>query len=146
VRLTITPEIRGQNQQQRELWMLRSFPEGKRNCFKISAERGSKYLIRTLFLYGNYDDQNFLPQFGLLLGTNKWATVDIKDESSPQFEEIIHVPSLDYVQICLVDTGNGTPFITTIEFRTLKNHTYVTQYGSLKLIKRYDLGSDIAYR
>jgi len=146
VRLTISPEIRKQNQLLQQLWRLRSFPEGKRNCFKISVDRGSKYLIRTIFLYGNYDDQNILAQFDLLLGTNKWATVDIKNASNPQFEEIIHVPSLDYVQICLVDTDNGTPFISTIEFRTLKNHTYVTQYGSLKVIKRYDLGSDIIYR
>ncbi|KAK8469754.1 hypothetical protein PHAVU_005G164400, partial [Phaseolus vulgaris] len=87
-----------------------------------------------------------LPHFDLLLGANKWATVNINNASNPQLEEIIHVPSLDYVQICLVDTGHGTPFITTIEFRTLKNHTYVTQYGSLKLYLRNDFGSDIIYR
>ncbi|XP_068500743.1 LRR receptor-like serine/threonine-protein kinase IOS1 [Phaseolus vulgaris] len=125
---------------------LRSFPEGKRNCYKINVTRGSKYLIRTTFLYGNYDGRNMLPHFDLLLGANKWATVNINNASNPQLEEIIHVPSLDYVQICLVDTGHGTPFITTIEFRTLKNHTYVTQYGSLKLYLRNDFGSDIIYR
>jgi len=144
VRGTISSEISRQTQQQ--LSRLRRFPEGNKNCYKISVTRGSKYLIRTLFLYGNYDGQNIPPQFDLLLEANKWATVNISNASNPEFEEIIHVPSLDYVQICLVDTGHGTPFITTIEFITLKNNTYVTQYGSLKLYLRNDFGSNIIYR
>ncbi|XP_014499511.1 putative leucine-rich repeat receptor-like protein kinase At2g19210 [Vigna radiata var. radiata] len=128
----------------RQLWRLRSFPEGKRNCYKINVTRGSKYFIRTTFLYGNYDGRNMLPEFDLLLGPNRWDTVTIFKASNDQSNEIIHIPSLDYVQICLVDTGNGTPFITTIEFRTLKNDTYVTQFGSLELYNflRCDLGSN----
>ncbi|XP_047153304.1 LRR receptor-like serine/threonine-protein kinase IOS1 [Vigna umbellata] len=132
----------------RQLWRLRSFPEGERNCYKISVTRASKYLIRTTFLYGNYDGRNMLPQFDLLLGPNHWDTVTINDESGQYHKEIIHVPSMDYVQICLVDTGNGTPFITAIEFRTLNNDTYVTQFGSLQLYNylRCDLGSNTIHR
>jgi len=133
---------------ERQLWRQRSFPEGKRNCYKISVTRGSKYLIRTVFLYGNYDGRNMPPEFDLLLGANMWDRVSIYYASIDQSNEIIHVPSQDYVQICLVDTGNGTPFITAIEFRTLKNDTYVTPFGSLKLHNhmRYDLGSNRSYR
>ncbi|XP_047158994.1 putative leucine-rich repeat receptor-like protein kinase At2g19210 [Vigna umbellata] len=133
---------------QRQLRRLRSFPEGKRNCYKINVTGGSKYLIRTVFLYGNYDGRNMLPQFDLLLGPNHWDTVFIYNAFIYQSNEIIHVPLLDFVQICLVNTGYGTPFITAIEFRTLKNDTYVTQFGSLELYKwmRCDLGSRKAYR
>jgi len=84
--------------------------------------------------------------FDLLLGANLWSTVTIDDASSGQSNEIIHVPSLDFVQICLVNTGSGTPFITAIEFRTLKNDTYVTESGSLQSSLRWDLGSNISYR
>ncbi|ESW22565.1 hypothetical protein PHAVU_005G163800 [Phaseolus vulgaris] len=132
--------------QQQYMWRLRSFPEGKRNCYKISITRGSKYLIRTTFLYGNYDGRNMLPMFDLLLGTNLWDTVTIKNAFMDQSNEIIHVPSLDFIQICLVNTGNGTPFITAIELRTLKNDTYVTESISLELYNRFDLGSNRGYR
>ncbi|KOM44460.1 hypothetical protein LR48_Vigan05g206500 [Vigna angularis] len=145
---TIASEELKRRSSQRQLWRLRSFPEGKRNCYKISVTGGSKYLIRTTFLYGNYDGRNMLPEFDLLLGPNSWDTVTIFNASRFQSYEIIHVPSLDFVQICLVNTGNGTPFITAIEFRTLKNEAYVTQFGSLELYKnwRCDLGSDMIYR
>ncbi|ESW22550.1 hypothetical protein PHAVU_005G162400 [Phaseolus vulgaris] len=145
VRGTITSEETSTHTQ-RQLWRLRSFPEGKRNCYKISVTRGSKYLIRTSFLYGNYDGRNISPQFDILLGANLWATVTIKNASITQFNEIIHVPSLDFVQICLVNTGNGTPFITVIELRTLKNDIYVTESGSLEYYLRCDLGSNTAHR
>ncbi|KAK7261756.1 hypothetical protein RIF29_28075 [Crotalaria pallida] len=126
---------------QRQVWNLRSFPEGIRNCYKINITRGSKYLIRANFLYGNYDGLNKLPKFDLLLGANWWATVNIEVAIDYQFNEIIHIPSLDYVQICLANTGAGTPFISSIELRTLKNITYVTQIGSLEHYLRWDLGS-----
>ena len=89
-----------------------------------------------------------LPQFDLLLGANKWDTVTINNASIDEVYEIIHIPSLDFVQICLVNTGNGTPFITAIEFRTLKNDTYVTESVSLELYNylRCDLGSNRGYR
>ncbi|XP_017424520.1 LRR receptor-like serine/threonine-protein kinase IOS1 [Vigna angularis] len=143
---TISSEETSRRSSQRQLWRLRSFPEGKRNCYKISVTKASKYLIRTSFLYGNYDGRNMLPQFDLLLGPNHWVTVTIFNASTDQFNEIIHVPSMDYVQICLVDTGNGTPFISVIELRTLKNDTYVTQFGSLEFYLRCDLGSNTSYR
>ncbi|XP_047147959.1 probable LRR receptor-like serine/threonine-protein kinase At1g51880 [Vigna umbellata] len=143
----ISSEKTSRRSSQRQLWRLRSFPEGKRNCYKISVTKASKYLIRTSFLYGNYDGRNMLPQFDLLLGPNHWVTVTIFNASKDKLKEIIHVPSMDYVQICLVDTGNGTPFISVIELRTLKNDTYVTQFGSLQLYNylRCDLGSNTSY-
>ncbi|KAH1068620.1 hypothetical protein GYH30_006273 [Glycine max] len=50
---TIVSELR--NDYQRTYESVRSFPEGKRNCYKINITRGSKYLIKAGFLYGNYD-------------------------------------------------------------------------------------------
>ncbi|KAL2332309.1 hypothetical protein Fmac_019890 [Flemingia macrophylla] len=144
---TVVSELK--NDYQRQLWTVRSFPEGKRNCYKINIISGSRYLIRASFLYGSYDGLNKLPEFDLLLGANWWETVTIYNGSAYLASEIIYVPSLDYVEICLVDTGHGTPFISAIEFRTLKKDTYVTQFGSLQLYGRCDLGTnttDKAYR
>ncbi|KAI9079197.1 hypothetical protein K1719_038802 [Acacia pycnantha] len=144
VRNSITSEL--QNKYKRQGWTLRSFPQGKRNCYRINITSGSKYLIRASFVYGNYDGQNGLPRFDLHLGPNLWKTVEITNSSREVYPEIIHVPSLDHIQICLVDTGSGTPFISVIELRTLMNDTYVTQFGSLSLYFRYDLGSNKTYR
>ena len=94
----------------------------------------------------NYDGQNIPPQFDLLLGANLWDTVIIEKASITRNKEIIHVPLQDFVQICLVNTGKGTPFITAIELRTLKNDTYVTESGSLLSYMRCDLGPNRNYR
>ncbi|KAL2332318.1 hypothetical protein Fmac_019899 [Flemingia macrophylla] len=145
---SVVSELKSTYQQQ--MWTLRSFPVGKRNCFKVNITRGSRYLIRTNFLYGNYDGLNKLPDFDLHLGPNRWDTVTIQNASTDVYYEIIHVPSLDYIQLCLADTGNGTPFISSIEIRTLKNDTYVAQFGSaLQLYRRCDIGANTtvgAYR
>ncbi|XP_027344323.1 LRR receptor-like serine/threonine-protein kinase IOS1 [Abrus precatorius] len=131
---------------QRQMWHLRSFPEGIRNCYKINIKRGSKYLIRANFLYGNYDGLNKLPKFDILIGPNRWDSVNIESASTDVEMEIIHVPSLDYVHICLVNTNSGIPFISSLELRPLKNDLYVTVSGSLETYSRWDLGSNIYYR
>ncbi|KAJ4717965.1 protein kinase family protein [Melia azedarach] len=43
--------------------------------------------------------------------------------------------------ICLANTGSGTPFISALELRALKNSSYSTQSGSLLLFFRLDIGS-----
>ncbi|KAK7844125.1 putative leucine-rich repeat receptor-like protein kinase [Quercus suber] len=126
---------------QQQAWDLRSFPQGIRNCYNINIMQGTKYLIRGTFFYGNYDGLSKLPQFNLHLGVNKWDTVKIENVSVVVIKELIHVPSQNYLQVCLVNTGLGMPFISAIELRPLNNKTYVTISGSLALFSRYDLGS-----
>jgi hypothetical protein len=107
---------------------VRSFPSGVRNCYKINVTSGTKYLIKAYFYYGNYDNLNQPPQFDLLLGANFWDTLKFPNASLLIYiwSEIIYTPSLDYIQPCLVNTGNGTPFISAIELRPLNNTIYVT--------------------
>ena len=135
----------------RQFSYVRSFPSGMRNCYRINVSNGTLYLIRASFLYGNYDGLNVLPQFDLHLGANLWDTVKFTDASLIMNSELIHSPSLDYIQLCLVNTGTGTPFISAIELRTLKNDTYsisTQSVGSLARFLRYDLGSitNLTYR
>lgn len=129
--------------QQQQLHSVRSFPIGVRNCYRIAVTSGNKYLIRASFYYGNYDNLNKPPQFDILLGPNVWDTVKLPNASSLFRLEIIYTASQDYIQPCLVNTGNGTPFISVIELRTLKNETYAAYSAKavLSLVLRYDLGS-----
>lgn len=145
---SILPEY--QATRQKQVAHLRSFPQGIRNCYTINVTSDTKYLIRALFLYGNYDREDKLPKFDLHLGPNYWATVNFTSVISITSKEIIHIPSQDHVRVCLVNTGTGTPFISSLELRPLKNATsYVTPpAGSLQLLSRSDTGSisDIPYR
>ncbi|XP_025012559.1 LRR receptor-like serine/threonine-protein kinase IOS1 isoform X1 [Ricinus communis] len=128
----------------RQLWYIRSFPEGDRNCYNLTLAKDTEYLIRATFMYGNYDGLNQLPEFDLHIGPNKWVSVKILNASTSVTEEIIiGSPKSKYIHVCLVTKDTGTPFISALETRPLKNGTYVTESGSLglALFTREDVGS-----
>ncbi|KAF4362109.1 hypothetical protein F8388_023961 [Cannabis sativa] len=128
-----------------QLWNLRYFPEEKRNCYTLKPElgKGHKYLIRARFLYGNYDDKNQIPKFDLHIGVNLWETVKIEDASSTLNLEMIHVSLSDHIYVCLVNTGDGTPFISALELRPINNEVnYIPEIGSSLLLHgRYAFSS-----
>ncbi|XP_016652371.1 PREDICTED: senescence-induced receptor-like serine/threonine-protein kinase [Prunus mume] len=133
-----SPSYREYQQRYRSV---RSFPEGARNCYKINVTRGNEYLIRASFLYGNYDDQDKIPEFELHLGPNLWDTVRFESASDANMDkELIYVPLRNYIHVCLVNTGSGVPFISSLGLRPLPNATYQTTMGSLALVSRYDTG------
>ncbi|KAK9231891.1 hypothetical protein WN943_022132 [Citrus x changshan-huyou] len=68
-------------------------------------------------------------------------SVKLENADSIISEEIIHVPSSNYLQACLVNTGLGTPFISALEIRSLNNTIYKTKSGSLHLFSRLDIAS-----
>ncbi|OWM76540.1 hypothetical protein CDL15_Pgr005504 [Punica granatum] len=129
---------------------LRAFPIGTRNCYTIrpiteTDEDSRKYLIRASFLYGNYDNQNRTPTFDLHIGVTFWVTVRLPNLYTHVHKEVIHVvpPTSDAIQVCLVNTGNGTPLISSLELRQLSNATYLTDvhFPTLALHKRLNIGS-----
>ncbi|KAK4280973.1 hypothetical protein QN277_012523 [Acacia crassicarpa] len=126
---------------------LRSFPEGKWNCYTLRAgPRGSLHLIRAYFLYGNYDGENKLPQFDLYVGVNFWSSVTFKNVSEQVTLEIISMAKSEVTNVCLVNKGLGTPFISALELRPVNSSIYNTEFGasaSLLLFKRWDLGAII---
>ncbi|CAD5335358.1 unnamed protein product [Arabidopsis thaliana] len=126
---------------------LRYFPEGVRNCYNLSVFKERKYLIAASFLYGNYDGHNIAPVFDLYLGPNLWAKIDLQDVNGKQ-EEILHIPTSNSLQICLVKTGMATPLISSLELRPMRTGTYTTESGSLKKFWRFYInksGSRLRY-
>ncbi|CAA7044490.1 unnamed protein product [Microthlaspi erraticum] len=111
---------------------LRYFPDGVRNCYNVNVTRGTKYLIKTSFVYGNYDGLNLVPDFDLHIGPNLWLTVKADDS----INELIHLSRSNSLQVCLVKTGASTPMINSLELRPLKNDIYITESGSLKYLYR----------
>ncbi|XP_038897469.1 probable LRR receptor-like protein kinase At1g51890 [Benincasa hispida] len=134
---------------EQQLWTLRSFPNGTRNCYTITdIAGGTKYLIRASFLYGNYDGLRSPPVFDLYFGDSLWDKVNITYEADIFNYEVIHIPSTNKVQICLINIGAGTPFISALEFRPLPEYIYPIGSKSLLLSFRWDIGStsNISYR
>ncbi|KAK4267820.1 hypothetical protein QN277_024553 [Acacia crassicarpa] len=137
----------------RQLMTVRSFPEGQRNCYTLKPKQEkqnqkNKYLMRAIFAYGNYDSKNQPPEFDLYLGVNFWTTVLIsRNASSYQIYpyEIImeHDGTKEMVQVCLVNKGQGTPFINTLELRPLNNSLYPVPLPLVFDSSRIDLGSGL---
>ncbi|KAM0847867.1 hypothetical protein ACQ4PT_054754 [Festuca glaucescens] len=115
-----------------------------RNCYTLrSLVPGLKYLVRTSFMYGNYDGLNRPPVFDLHLGVNYCYTVSISRPDEAKFVEVISVVPDDFVQVCLINTGAGTPFISGLNLRPLKNTMYpqATKAQGLVLLSRLNYGS-----
>ena len=117
---------------------VRSFPDGERNCYTLKPLNGrdNSYLIRAHFMYGNYDGQNRAPVFNVYVGVSFWGKVMPVSPFMEFVLEIIHKPSTDFIYICLVDIGQGTPFISALFLRPLNNSTYVSDLGSLRTLTR----------
>ncbi|KAI3521451.1 hypothetical protein L1887_10917 [Cichorium endivia] len=127
------------------LTTLTSFPNNTRNCYTLKPKngKGNKYLIRANFMYGNYDFLNRLPEFDVHLGPDYWDTMKFNSSSQSRTMEIIHVLSSDYIHVCLVNKGRGTPFISAIELRQLAGDMYKeTNFGSLYAATRENFGSN----
>ncbi|XP_023756166.1 probable LRR receptor-like serine/threonine-protein kinase At4g29180 [Lactuca sativa] len=127
-----------------QLTTLTSFPQNTRNCYtlKPTQGKGNRYLIRARFMYGNYDFKGQLPEFDVYVGPDYLDTVKVNSSSRPVNMEIVHVLSSDYIHVCLVNTGRGTPFISVIELRPLAKDMYEeTDFGSLYLFERVNFGT-----
>lgn len=127
----------------RILQSLRFFPKGRKNCYKLRPENGKNqnYLIRAFFKYGNYDALNQIPKFDVYLGANFWMTVQPINVTAIWMGDITYFSLTDVIDICLVNTLSGTPFISALELRPLNNSIYKIESKSLYVLGRYDLGN-----
>ncbi|XP_078151948.1 putative LRR receptor-like serine/threonine-protein kinase At5g59680 [Carex rostrata] len=124
---------------------LRSFPNSTKNCYTLTpATKGSKYLLRATFYYGNYDGLENSPSFDLYFGVNFWSSITISEPDYWYAFEIIAIAPANYIEVCLLNTGLGTPFISVLELRPLTSTLYelANATKSLNLIYRGDVGSN----
>ncbi|XP_073006578.1 putative leucine-rich repeat receptor-like protein kinase At2g19210 [Typha latifolia] len=128
---------------------LRSFPDGDRNCYTLKPViPGRKYLLRARFMYGNYDGNNSAKDdspilFDLHIGVNFWKKVNISDASGQYRYEAITVAVAEFIQVCLINTSTGTPFVSSLEMRPLKSSLYPAANASqsIALVFRNNLAS-----
>ncbi|KAL6618903.1 hypothetical protein ACP70R_034042 [Stipagrostis hirtigluma subsp. patula] len=118
-RVYVTPQL------SRLYLNVRSFPDGARNCYTLRTfVAGLKYLLRATFMYGDYDGLGRPPIFDLYAGVNFWSVVNVTAADKPVILEAIVLVPGDSVQVCLVNTGSGTPFMSGLDLRPLKSTLY----------------------
>ncbi|RWR78177.1 putative LRR receptor-like serine/threonine-protein kinase isoform X1 [Cinnamomum micranthum f. kanehirae] len=130
---------------------VRSFPNGNRNCYNLGpVNKSNKYLIRAYFMYGDYDGKNSTPEFDLYMGVNVWNTISFSDATEAFYIEIIIVAPMNFISVCLVNTGSGTPFISGLELRPLNtfmygvvNESQSLHIRSLNVGGRFDVGGSM---
>uniref|UniRef100_A0A0E0QQ74 non-specific serine/threonine protein kinase n=1 Tax=Oryza rufipogon TaxID=4529 RepID=A0A0E0QQ74_ORYRU len=133
------------------LYTLRSFPSsvtGDRNCYSLPTNKGDKYNVRLEFLYGNYDGLDSASlTFNLTLGVNHWDTVilDTAIHYGYKAYAAVFVAWAMSAPVCLVNTGGGTPFVSTVELRPFESLAYPTDNQSLSLYERKSMrsGADV---
>uniref|UniRef100_A0A0D9XCV5 Protein kinase domain-containing protein n=1 Tax=Leersia perrieri TaxID=77586 RepID=A0A0D9XCV5_9ORYZ len=125
---------------------VRSFPSGMRNCYSLPTVAGAKYLVRVVSFYGNYDGKNISStlQFDLHIGANYWDTVY---GDGDEVHEAMFVAWASWAPVCLVNTGQGIPFVSSVELRPLDDEMYphVMANQSMRMYLRRSLGPTNAY-
>lgn len=83
-------------------------------------------------------------QFDLYVDVNLCRTVNVTEASKVYVVEVVTVAVAGNISVCLVDTGAGTPFVSTVELRPVPDTvmlSWFNQTQSLILFLRVDLGT-----
>lgn len=141
------------------LTTLRFFPDEKANkyCYVVPSVKGGKYLVRTSYYYGGFDEGTAPPVFDQIIDGTKWGTVNTTDDYAKglsSYYEIVFGAAGTKMSVCLARNAQtvGSPFISGIEIMSLGDSLYNTtdlsQYA-LSSVARHSFGHDdeiIRYR
>ncbi|XP_058198058.1 probable LRR receptor-like serine/threonine-protein kinase At5g48740 [Rhododendron vialii] len=107
---------------------IRFFPNSPgRKCYRLPVRNiSSSILVRTQFVYKNYDGLSKPPAFSVSLGTAISTTINLS-RTDPWTEEFIWLVNKDILPLCLQSLPDaGFPVISTLEVRPLPEGAYRT--------------------
>jgi len=139
-----------QPQINKQLMTLRSFPEGKRNCYSLNPKQGKnkRYIVRGYFAYGNYDNKSKPPTFDLYIDVSVFTFIRFTVADTTRRSEAIYSSLTGTIDLCLVNIEQGVPFISLLELWPLGS-AYVYQdllnFRTLDLLTRVTLGVSSAH-
>ncbi|KAL0436154.1 UNVERIFIED_CONTAM: putative LRR receptor-like serine/threonine-protein kinase [Sesamum radiatum] len=110
---------------------VRFFPDSAgRKCYRLPIQNTSSLvLVRTQFVYKNYDGLGKPPVFSVSLGTAMTTTVNLA-HTDPWIEEFIWPANKDVLPLCFHSIPNGGfPVISSLELRPLPSGAYVSAFG-----------------
>ncbi|KAF2915826.1 hypothetical protein DAI22_09g069700 [Oryza sativa Japonica Group] len=134
----------GDSTTRRPYLTLRRFPTGERNCYALPTVSGDKYLVRVVIARDSQNSSSTATttatlQFDLHLGANYWDTVH---DDGTEVYEALFMAWASWAPVCLVNTGQGSPYASAIELRPLGSEIYpaVMANQSLRLSSRQRMG------
>ncbi|CAH9074315.1 unnamed protein product [Cuscuta epithymum] len=119
---------------------VRFFPESQaRKCYRLPLDNTSvTVLVRTRFVYKNYDGLNRPPSFSVSLGRAIVRAINLKNDD-PWTEEFIWKVDQDVLPLCFHSfPDSGFPVISSLELRPLPNEAYSSGLGGTlnKLLRK----------
>ncbi|XP_042476517.1 probable LRR receptor-like serine/threonine-protein kinase At1g67720 isoform X1 [Macadamia integrifolia] len=134
------------NETRKQYMTLRHFPaDNRKYCYSLKVVTRTRYLVRTTFLYGNFDNNNVYPKFDLSFGATHWSTIVISDANTIEVRELIFLASFPTISVCLSNATTGKPFISTLELRQFNDSIYYTDFENqffLSTSARINFGAD----
>ncbi|XP_019188563.1 PREDICTED: probable LRR receptor-like serine/threonine-protein kinase At5g48740 isoform X2 [Ipomoea nil] len=133
---------------------VRFFPNSEaRKCYRLPVANNvsSLVLLRTGFVYKNYDGLNTPPAFSVSLGRAITTTVNLAD-SDPWIEEFLWQVDKDILPICFHSfPHSGFPVVSSLELRPLPQGAYAAALGDspnklLRKTYRINCGYNAALR
>ncbi|KAL2927595.1 hypothetical protein RDABS01_019926 [Bienertia sinuspersici] len=133
---------------------VRFFPDksARKNCYTFQVTEGAKYLVRTTYYYGNFDERKHPPIFDQIIDGTKWSIVNTTEDYAKglaSYYELVVAASSKVLSICLARNqytdGESNPFISALEVMFLNGSLYKAvdlQKYALSTVARHTFGND----
>ncbi|KAE9597263.1 putative non-specific serine/threonine protein kinase [Lupinus albus] len=137
------------------LTTLRYFPDtsAKKYCYSLPVIKGSKYIVKTIYYYGGFDGGKQPPVFDQIIEGTRWNIVNTTNDYAKglsSYYEVVVKSSGKTLNVCLArneDTGSSSPFISTLEVKSLDDSLYnpidFTKYALVTAARHTFGGEDI---
>ncbi|OAE31610.1 hypothetical protein AXG93_2294s1280 [Marchantia polymorpha subsp. ruderalis] len=118
----------------------RYFPDSRnKHCYVVPAVARTTYLIRAVVLHGGASVFGLPVKFSVTVNSNVWFTrsVTLNDPTvnTPVVSECIIFSTKKTIDVCVVRGPDGTPYLSSLEFRVMPPGTYVTAEGADKFME-----------
>ncbi|KAL6209756.1 hypothetical protein ACLB2K_020695 [Fragaria x ananassa] len=115
------------------LTTLRYFPDksARKYCYEIPVIKGGKYLVRTTYYYGGFDDGKEPPIFDQIVEGTKWSVVNTTEDYAnglSSYYETVVLAKGKTLSVCLARNNmtetDSSPFISALELEYLDDSVY----------------------
>ncbi|XP_058735410.1 probable LRR receptor-like serine/threonine-protein kinase At5g59680 [Vicia villosa] len=124
----------------------------KKYCYSFPVIKGNKYLVKTVYYYGEFDGGKQPPVFDQIVEGTRWSivntTADYAKGLSSYYEVVIEASHGKRLSVCLArnqHTGSSSPFISALEVKNLDSSLYnPTDFHKYALVtvSRHAFGSE----
>ncbi|MED6180318.1 hypothetical protein PIB30_009106 [Stylosanthes scabra] len=114
------------------LTTVRYFPDAasRKFCYSFPVSKNGRYLLKSMYYYGNFDGKNQAPVFDQIVEGTRWSIVNTTEEYvkglSSYYEVVVRATGKN-LGVCVARnkyTGSSSPFISALEVTLLDSSMY----------------------